>query len=429
MFKRWYLFLMIGFLLVACASSTPTSEEPATIPPTETAVPTVPTALPSPQPPMGEITNCTVISALPTPSEEEISLFPAVQAGEHTKGAQTAAVTIIEYSDFQCPYCAEFSFVMTDLLEKYPDDLRLVFRHYPLVGTPEQPFHDKAALSAQAAEAAGRQGMFWEMHDLLFERQAEWARLPLEDFQEWLSRAADELNLDGEQFVLDLYSPELEELAQKAWEDGREIGIPGTPFLLINGRIWPTNVPSDRDTVSALVEMTKLEERQFTECPPLVIDLAKQYVATLHTNKGDIVIELLVDDAPLAVNSFVFLAQNSWFDGITFHRVIPDFVAQSGDPTGTGFGGPGYAFANEVSPDLKFDRAGLVGMANSGPDSNGSQFFITFNSLPNLDGGYTIFGRVISGMEVAESLTPRDPAQGGTLPDGDLILEVTIDEK
>jgi cyclophilin family peptidyl-prolyl cis-trans isomerase len=97
--------------------------------------------------------------------------------------------------------------------------------------------------------------------------------------------------------------------------------------------------------------MTKLEERQFTECPPQVIDPARQYKATLHTTKGDIVIELLSEDAPMAVNSFVFLSQNDWFDGVMFHRVLPGFVAQSGDPTGTGFGGPGYAFDNEVSPD------------------------------------------------------------------------------
>jgi cyclophilin family peptidyl-prolyl cis-trans isomerase len=161
----------------------------------------------------------------------------------------------------------------------------------------------------------------------------------------------------------------------------------------------------------------------------MVIDPSKQYLATLHTNKGDIVIELLADDAPMAVNSFVFLSQNNWFDGVMFHRVLPNFVAQSGDPTGTGFGGPGYAFDNEVSPDLKFDRAGMVGMANAGPGSNGSQFFITYVPVPDLDGGYTIFGQVVSGMEVAESLTPRNPAQGGDLPDGDIIESVSIEER
>jgi cyclophilin family peptidyl-prolyl cis-trans isomerase/protein-disulfide isomerase len=420
--KKWFLVILIGILLAACGGSASTAEEPTPLPATDTAVP--PT-----QPAVREMTACTVVSALPTPSPEELTLFPRVGADEHSLGPETAAVTIVEYSDFQCPYCAQFASEMAGLLEKYPDDLRLVFRHYPLVGTPEQPFHDKAAISAQAAEAAANQGKFWEMHDLLFERQSEWAQMPVEDFAGWLAQAAAELDLDVAQFTADLTSPELEALAQKAWQDAQEIGIPGTPFLLINDRIWPTNVPANMDTVSSMVEMTKLEERQFTECPPLVIDLDKQYVATLHTTKGDIKIELLTADAPLAVNSFVFLSQNDWFDGVMFHRVIPDFVAQSGDPTGTGYGGPGYAFENEVLPDLKFDRPGLVGMANAGPDSNGSQFFITYAPLPDLDGGYTIFGQVIAGMDVTESLTPRNPAQSGELPAGDVIQDVTIEER
>ncbi len=318
---------------------------------------------------------------------------------------------------------------MTQLLEQYPDDLRLVFRHYPLIGTPENPFHDKAALAAQAAESAANQDKFWEMHDLLFERQSEWAPLDVAEFEDWLVEAAGELGLDQEQFASDLTSAEMEAMAQEAWDEAVGIGIPGTPFLLINDRVWPSNVPANVDTVSALVEMTKLEERQFTECPPQVIDLAKQYKATLHTNKGDIVIELFPEEAPMAVNSFVFLSQNDWFDGVMFHRVLPGFVAQSGDPTSTGFGGPGYAFDNEISAGLNFDRPGLVGMANAGPGSNGSQFFITFAPISDLDGGYTIFGQVISGMEVAESLTPRNPAQGGDLPDGDLIQDITIEER
>ena len=144
---------------------------------------------------------------------------------------------------------------------------------------------------------------------------------------------------------------------------------------------------------------------------------------------GDIVIELYADKSPIAVNNFVFLARNGWFDGVTFYRVIPGYIAQTGDPTGTGFGGPGYAFVNETSADLKFDREGLVAMANSGPNSNGSQFFITFAPASNLDGGYTIFGRVISGMDVAKSIRARDPSTNPDLPPGDEIISVTVEER
>ena len=114
--------------------------------------------------------------------------------------------------------------------------------------------------------------------------------------------------------------------------------------------------------LSAVIQLTMMEERQFTECPPMAIDSpTKQYMATLHTEKGDIVIELYADKAPLAVNSFIFLAQHGWFDGVTFHRVIPGFVAQAGDPSGTGYGTPGYAFKDEISSDLKYDGAGCGG--------------------------------------------------------------------
>jgi cyclophilin family peptidyl-prolyl cis-trans isomerase len=180
--------------------------------------------------------------------------------------------------------------------------------------------------------------------------------------------------------------------------------------------------------IASVILLTMLADRQFTQCPPMTIDQTKQYVATLHTSKGDIVIELYADKAPIAVNSFIFLAKNGWFDGVTFHRVIPGFVAQAGDPSGTGYGTPGYYYRNEISPDLKFDGPGVVAMANAGADSNGSQFFITYSAQPTLDGGYTIFGHVIQGMDVATNLTPRDPSQSADLPPGDKIISVTIEE-
>jgi len=159
----------------------------------------------------------------------------------------------------------------------------------------------------------------------------------------------------------------------------------------------------------------------------MTVDASRDYTAHIQTSRGDFDIKLYPDQAPLAVNSFVFLAQQGWFDGVGFHRVLPGFIAQTGDPSGTGSGGPGYVFKNEVSDGLKFNRAGLVGMANAGADTNGSQFFITYDAAPSLDGAYTIFGEVTAGMEVVESLTPRDPASGGELPAPDTILSVTIE--
>ena len=159
----------------------------------------------------------------------------------------------------------------------------------------------------------------------------------------------------------------------------------------------------------------------------MLIDPAKSYTATVKMAKGgEFVIELYPDKAPITVNSFVFLAREKYFDGVTFHRVLEGFMAQGGDPTGTGGGGPGYEFVNEDS-DLTFDKAGVVAMANAGRDTNGSQFFITFQPTPQLNGGYTIFGQVTSGMDVVNGITRRDPEQN---PDftGDVIESITIQE-
>jgi len=311
---------------------------------------------------------------------------------------------------------------MAQIVSNYPEDVRFVYRHFPLIS-----IHDKAALATQASEAAGAQGEFWALHDLLFENQAEWASLSVEQFQDWLVERATELGLDADQFSADMLSDENAALAQFAFDDAVNMGLPGTPFLLVNDQYY--GGPRDYDSMESLVKLLFLEDQQFTECPPMVIDPLKNYSATLHTEQGDITIELYSEDAPLAVNNFVFLANEGWYDGVTFHRVLPGFVAQAGDPTGTGLGGPGYAFENEVSDNLSFDRAGVVGMANAGPDSNGSQFYITLAPVPHLDGGYTIFGQVIAGMDVVESITPRDPQQGSSLPPGDKIVSVTIVEK
>jgi len=318
---------------------------------------------------------------------------------------------------------------MEQLLKEFPNDLRFVYRQLPLIGTPESPFHDKAALATQASEAAGKQGKFWEMHDLLFTRQSEWSTLSVTDFRQWLIQRAGELDLDVDKFTTDLTSTELVNLAQNAWDNAQKIGLTGTPILLVNGQVWPGNVAMNAGNLASVIQLTILEDHQFTECPPMTTDPTKQYIATLHTDKGDIVIELYADKAPLAVNSFIFLANNRWFDNVTFHRVIPGFVAQAGDPSGTGYGTPGYAFKNEISPDLKFDGPGVVAMANAGADSNGSQFFITYSAQPKLDGKYTIFGHVIQGMDVVTNLTPRDPSKSADLPPGDKILSVTIEER
>jgi len=163
---------------------------------------------------------------------------------------------------------------------------------------------------------------------------------------------------------------------------------------------------------------------QYSE-PPMKIDTSRQYFATVALAKGgEFVMQLYPDKAPITVNSFVFLSCKGFFNGVTFHRVLDGFMAQGGDPTGTGGGGPGYEFVNEDS-DLVFDKAGVVAMANAGRDTNGSQFFITFDVADFLNGGYTIFGQVVDGMDVVNSITRRDPDQNPSFT-GDVMESVTI---
>ena len=148
----------------------------------------------------------------------------------------------------------------------------------------------------------------------------------------------------------------------------------------------------------------------------MTIDTGKQYTATIETEKGNLALELYAKDVPVTVNNFVFLAREGFYDNTTFHRVIAGFMAQGGDPTGTGAGGPGYSFADEFTEHTHV--TGALSMANSGPNTNGSQFFITYAPQPHLDGMHSVFGRLVDGMDVLEAIEQ-----------GDTIVRITIEEK
>jgi cyclophilin family peptidyl-prolyl cis-trans isomerase len=159
--------------------------------------------------------------------------------------------------------------------------------------------------------------------------------------------------------------------------------------------------------------------------PSGALDTSKAYRARFKTERGEIVAELHTTQAPLTVENFVNLARAGFYDGTTFHRVIPGFMAQGGDPTGTGRGGPGYQFDDEFSPELRHDGPGVLSMANAGPGTNGSQFFLTFDATPHLDGRHTVFGRVVEGLDVLQSLRERDPSRDPN--PGDRIETIEIE--
>jgi len=356
-------------------------------------------------------------------AQYQIPDIPEVSEEDWVLGSEDALMTIIFYTDFQCPYCALFASESHKLLETYPDDVRLVYRPLPL------SYHNLAPLAAQAAEAAGLQGKFWEMHDHIFAKQQDWNSLTIEGFTEWLNDAAEELGLDVEQFSADAVSEEIVNKIAEQLEFNLSLGINATPSLFINGYPWQQSWYAS--TLGLVIDTMKAEAKLSFECPPFVIDPEKTYIATMETEKGKMVFELYPNVAPLAVNSFVYLSQSGFYDGVTFHRVLQDFMAQGGDPTGSGMSGPGYTYAEETHPELLFDQPYMLAVAKTNaPSSSGSQFFITFEPAEWLNGGYTIMGRLIEGVDVLKSITLRDPsAQPAPDFEGDKIIRIIIEEK
>jgi cyclophilin family peptidyl-prolyl cis-trans isomerase len=174
-------------------------------------------------------------------------------------------------------------------------------------------------------------------------------------------------------------------------------------------------------------EIGEARPMQWNQSPKMMLDKSKKYRAIIETEKGTMVLELFAKDVPNTVNSFVFLATHGFYDNTTFHRVLPDFVVQGGDPTGTGSGGPGYTFANEITSHTHLE--GALSMAHSQlPDSNGSQFFICLKAQPGLDGGYSVFGQLVEGWDVLRSIRLRDPSKNPQYQ-GDKLISVRIEIK
>ena len=313
------------------------------------------------------------------------------------------------------------------LVDAYPEQVQIVYRHFPL-----NRIHANAQKAAEAAEAAGAQGAFWEYHDALFARQGEWSNLDAAAAHDYYVALAGELGLDGFALGEDLNNNTYAEYVTTMETESVAIGLGGTPSVIVDGTLV-ADVPFDYSIWENYVQQSQairdakeiLADRQYDAPPSMTIDLAADYTATILMESGEeIVIELLPQSAPVTVNNFVFLAEEGWYDGVTFHRVIPGFMAQTGDPTGLGIGDPGYAINDELDPDLSHAGPGVVSMANSGPNTGGSQFFITTGPATHLDGLHAIFGRVIEGMDVVENITPREDPNA---PDGDRIETITIE--
>jgi cyclophilin family peptidyl-prolyl cis-trans isomerase/protein-disulfide isomerase len=376
-------------------------------------------AMPTPQP---APTRAQVVVTLPPrPTKSPI------QAGDFVRGKTDAYVRFTMYGDFACATCAFLAQQLLLIQNVHPNDVAIIWRHYPEVG------NNRSFLLAQAAEAAGAQGQFWPMHDALYDQQAALLTLSDADLQARLMVLAQQLNLNIPQFEAALGDAGLRVIIDASAQEGRSRGVRAAPALLVQEMPYGGRV--DAYGLEGVVQLTLLTRRYIASAPGMQIDLKKRYQAKLVTEKGDIVLELFADKAPVAVNNFIFLARAGWYDGNTFFKVDSD-MALTGDPSNTGLGSAGYFIYNEaVDNGLQFDGPGLVAMhiIRGQINTASSQFFITFGELPEegYNGVYPIFGRVVAGLEVAQSLHKRNPEDLLNDPNpapGDKILRVEISE-
>ena len=316
---------------------------------------------------------CEVVSAevLSPKALENIKILGKVTESDWQIGPEDAPLTIIEYSDFQCPYCSGASLRLMEYQSKHPDQVRLVYRHFPL------SFHEKAVIAASAVNAAGDQGMFFDAAEYLFENQAEWSGLADNNaFSTWLiDKFSKFSDLDFNKWYLAFTDNDRVREVQDTYNQVLETGIiGGTPTIFVN-YIQTTDI-SDEYLDKELQKLT-LSNYAMKECPDVVIEEGKDNQAVIETEVGDIHVSLFSDTAPMAVNNFVFLAESGWYDNNEILKKQDGFMVQTGDPTNSMTGYPGYYFVTEYNENHLFDGAGYLGMANSGRDKNGSQFFIT----------------------------------------------------
>ena len=441
----WQRALMAAFtvaLIAGCtATATPEVVAPTATQPSPTSTPT-PT---EPAPTVAAVAEAEIVFAdaesylglTGTPYNDGAATVrypgPAGTRWFPALGAEDAPVTVMEFSEIFCGHCRAFN----------TDNQEGILQDYVATGKVRYVGHMMAFNRAESQEYLGAAMCAAEQGRYFAYEHAVFAGIGAGKFD--LAASAQEIDLNMAQFSACKAGGRYADAALDASMAAYQRGVTATPAFFVNGQQVLGNDPA---TLRRLIEEalnggapTEFTEQgaitmpknpadrnnMYTTPPAMVIDPAKQYVATIETEKGDIVAELYADKVPNTVNNFVFLAREGFFDNTTFHRVIPDFMAQAGDPAGTGRGGPGYRFADEFDATLRHDGPGVLSMANAGANTNGSQFFITFVETSWLDGRHAVFGKVIEGLDVLLSISIRDP-QTATAP-GDLIKTIRIEEK
>lgn len=333
-------------------------------------------------------------------NEDVKAILGEVTEDDWSVGPEDALLTLVEYADFQCPYCSRAGLAAIEFQAAHPDEVRYVYRHFPLT------FHEKAPMSAYAADAAGKQGFFFEAEHWLYETQNTWSPMEtLEEFEVWLRENIQTAlpELDYEQWTEDFESEEIRSVVDGSFDAVAATGlINGTPTFFAN--FYQVNM--DPEELEQYIKLFTMQKNYRTSCPVLAVEEGKEYRAVLHTTAGDVVIDLFADKAPNLVSNFMELAKDGFYDNNEFHHVVPGFVAQTGDPSATGVGMAGYYLADENLNNGGFDEAGAVAMANTGENKNASQFFITQDLTEYFRQVYLATGD-ISENELAQKVQTR----------------------
>ena len=375
--------------------------------------------------------------AVPTPAPPKAATCSpfvlSVASDDHFTGnADASATTIIEYGDFQCPSCAAFHAAITPTLAAVSDTLKLVFRHFPLI-----TIHDKSLITAHAVEAATLQNKFWEMHDLLYEKQKEWEGKSVAEITGTLKTYAQQLGMDADKLEKDMSSQAVIARVQRDIDSGTTAKLAGTPSLFLDGRTVPPDAFVQQGVVDGIKNYAKARAEQLATLgnksvafakPELVTSKDAKYVMTVKTTKGDIVAELDPALAPVNVNSVVFLAQQKYFEGAPV--VLQDAqlgAVLMGNPTATG--NPGYVCDQEKSPAGAMTKPGVVALYTTDGQTASAQFVLTYSPTTDLDGRFTVIGNITSGLDVLKTLTMTVATSGTVTTKGDSITGVTVAEK
>lgn len=406
-----HLCAVMGALaLAACGQATVQTPEPANATSRPQAAQLGPTSTAS----------ATIPAQSTLPATATLAPIPTTNGAERLAGPASAPVKLLLYSDFDCGLCAQAYELIEAVMRRHPEQVTYYFRLYPLLGV-----HEKSAQAAAGFISAQRAGKAIDMHNLLFSEQAQWAEMTPAEFRQWLLEKAAELGLDQDDFADGMNAPMTLTAIQDAFSQAQQSAVPGVPFLIINNQ--PFLLDWTEVNLEASIRLALLAEKQLPNAPEVKEPSELPVFGQFEFRQGIVKFQLFPQAAPVAVTNFVYLAERGWYSDTGIYQVRPGSFVMGGDPSGTGLGNAGYFFEVETDPAYRFEQPGIIALDNDGPASNSSRFLITLEPRLDLDGAYTIIGRVTEGLALLQDLPARDPLVDLLTPPGAILERISFD--